>query len=258
MTTTIELTNVSIDFPRHRVFFGPVMASLRNMLRRGGRGGDDTYTALRDVSFTAHSGEVIGVVGKNGAGKSTLLRVIAGIYRPDRGTVRTVDNVLLLAGLSAGFNVHMSGRENIFLYGSILGIPRPRIDELMATIIEFAGLAEFIDQPLRTYSNGMRSRLGFSIASAVVPNVLLIDEVLAAGDADFRDKSAARIKEMVTSAHTVLLASHSMGLLQEVCTRAILVEKSQIVASGPVDEIIARYLGKPLPAPKVVLHAKAN
>lgn len=255
MTTTIELTNVSLEFPRSRVFVGPVLQSIRNMLPFAKGRLNDTYTALRDINFTAGSGEVIGVVGKNGAGKSTLLRVIAGIYRPDRGAIRTSDHVLLLAGLSAGFNVHLSGRENIYLYGSILGIARTKIDAMMESIIEFAGLGDFIDQPLRTYSNGMRSRLGFSIASAVVPNVLLIDEILAAGDADFREKSSARIKEMVTSAHTVLLASHSMSLLSEVCTRAILVEKGQIVASGQVDEIIARYLGKPVAVPKAAQHA---
>lgn len=252
MSTTIELTDVTIAFPRSKVAFGPVLRSVRNMLPFANPSKKDVYVALDAVSFQASSGEIIGVLGNNGAGKSTMLRVVAGIYRPDRGVVRTAANVLLLAGLSAGFNVHLSGRENIFLYGSILGLPRPKLESMVDEIIDFAGLRDFIDQPLRTYSNGMRSRLGFSIASAVVPDVLLIDETLSAGDADFREKSAKRIKEMISSVHTVLLASHNMNLIREVCTRAILVDKGRIVASGPVETLIDYHLKKaPLPGAKV-------
>jgi ABC-type polysaccharide/polyol phosphate transport system ATPase subunit len=252
MTTTVELERVVLHFPRGRVYVGPVLQSVRNMLRFIKRE-DDTFTALRGVSLRASSGEVIGLVGRNGAGKSTLLRVIAGIYRPDEGSVRTARQVLLLAGLSAGFNIHLSGRENIYLYGSILGMSRARIDELYERIVDFAELQEFIDQPLKTYSAGMRSRLGFSIASEVVPDVLLIDESLSAGDAAFVEKSSARIKAMVSGARTVIVASHSMELLRDVCTRAILVERGEIIADGAVDQIIDYHLGvRPLPRLVVV------
>jgi ABC-type polysaccharide/polyol phosphate transport system ATPase subunit len=245
---TIELDAVVLHFPRGRVYVGPVLQSLRNMFRSVNRA-DDTFTALRGVTFRAASGEVIGLVGRNGAGKSTLLRVIAGIYRPDEGAVRTARQVLLLAGMSAGFNIHLSGRENVYLYGAILGMPRARIDELFDRIVDFAELRDFIDQPLKTYSSGMRSRLGFSVATEVVPDVLLIDESLSAGDAAFVEKSSARIKGMVSGAHTVIVASHSMELLRDVCTRAILVDKGQIVADGPVGDIIDYHLGlRPLPA----------
>ncbi|MBK9071870.1 MAG: ABC transporter ATP-binding protein [Myxococcales bacterium] len=248
MTTTIEVERVTLEFPRSKVYIGPILESLRNMFSGGATTRRDTYVALRDVSLRAGSGDIIGVLGHNGAGKSTLLRLIAGIYRPDQGTVRTAASVLLLAGLSAGFNVQLSGRENIFLYGAILGLSRGEILQLQDESIEFAELADFIDQPLRTYSNGMRSRLGFSIASAVVPDVLLIDETLSAGDAAFREKSAARIKTMISSVHTVLLASHNMNLIRDVCTRAILIDRGQLVAEGEVEQIIAYHLKKaPLP-----------
>jgi ABC-type polysaccharide/polyol phosphate transport system ATPase subunit len=245
--TTIEMDRVVLHFPRGRVYVGPILQSFRNMFRPINRA-DDTYTALRGMSFSASNGEIVGLVGRNGAGKSTMLRVIAGIYRPDQGRVRTAGQVLLLAGLSAGFNIHLSGHENIYLYGSILGMPRPRIDELYDTIVDFAELRDFIHQPLKTYSAGMRARLGFSIASETNPSVLLLDETLSAGDAAFVEKSAARIKAMVSGAHTVIVASHAMELLREVCTRAILVEKGEIVADGAVGDIVDYHLGtRPLP-----------
>lgn len=249
MTTTVELKNVVLHFPRGRVYVGPVLQSFRNMFRAINHA-DSTYTALRNVSFEARNGEVIGLLGRNGAGKSTMLRVIAGIYRPDEGTVQTVSNVLLLAGLGAGFTVHLTGRENIYLYGSMLGMPRRRIDELFDSIVEFAELKEFIDQPLKTYSAGMRSRLGFSIACETQPNVLLIDESLSAGDAAFIEKSALRIKNMVAGAQTVIVASHDLGLIRDVCTRAILVEKGKIIANGAVDDVVNLHVsGTPMPEP---------
>lgn len=248
MTTTVELSDVVLHFPRDRVYVGPVLQSFRNMLR-GVNHINSTYTALRNVSFEAKTGEVVGILGRNGAGKSTMLRVIAGIYRPDEGTVRTVSNVLLLAGLGAGFTVHLTGRENIYLYGSMLGMPKRRIDELFDSIVEFAELKDFIDQPLKTYSSGMRSRLGFSIACETHPNVLLIDESLSAGDAAFVEKSAARIKNMVAGAQTVIVASHDLGLIREVCTRAILVEQGKIIANGAVGDVVNCHVsGTPMPA----------
>lgn len=248
MSTTIDVDRVVLHFPRGRVYVGPVLQSLRRMFRPVNHA-DDTFTALRGMSLRAESGEVIGLVGRNGAGKSTLLRVIAGIYRPDEGTVRTAPRVLLLAGLSAGFNIHLSGRENIYLYGSILGMARTRIDELYDSIVDFAELRDFIDQPLKTYSAGMRSRLGFSIATEVVPDVLLLDETLSAGDAAFVEKSSQRIKNMVSGARTVIVASHQLELLHDVCTRALYIDKGEILADGPAKQITDYYLGvTPLPA----------
>ena len=243
----IQLEHVTLAFPRTRVSLGPIEKSLIGLFKR--RPASEThYTALDDVSFTVHQGEVVGLVGKNGAGKSTLLRVVSGIYRPDSGTARIAGKVSLLSGLGAGFNVNLSGRENAYLYGSILGHSRAVMAKLMDGIIEFADLVEFIDQPLRTYSSGMRARLGFATASAVMPEMLLIDEVMAVGDADFKEKSTARINEMMREARTVVIASHSAGLLQKLCSRAVLVEKGRIVMDGDVREVLNTYAGKRQPA----------
>jgi ABC-type polysaccharide/polyol phosphate transport system ATPase subunit len=169
--------------------------------------------------------------------------VIAGIYRPDTGTALTRGRVSLLSGLGAGFNVNLSGRENAYLYGSILGHSRTVMDRLMDSIIDFADIGEFIDQPLRTYSSGMRARLGFATASSVMPETLLIDEVMAVGDSDFKEKSTRRINEMLSEARTVVMASHSNGTMMELCTRAVWVERGRILMSGDVGKVLDAYEG---------------
>ncbi|HTE49594.1 MAG TPA: ABC transporter ATP-binding protein [Kofleriaceae bacterium] len=239
--TTILLDHVTLTFPRSRIKRGLKEGAF---LRSFGIGasGEETFTALDDVSLEVKQGEVLGLVGRNGAGKSTLLRVIAGIYRPDKGVAKRAGQVSLLAGVGVGFHGNMSGRENVYLYGSILGHSPRDIDRMLDGIIEFSGLRDFIDQPLRTYSSGMKTRLGFSVASAVQPEILLIDEVLAAGDAEFRERSTERIKEMVKDAGSVLIASHSLGTIKELCNRAILVQKGKIAASGPPGEVVDAYV----------------
>jgi ABC-2 type transport system ATP-binding protein len=244
--TAILLDRVSLEFPRSPITLGSVERSLLRMVGVGVRR-EPTYTALDDVSLEVKEGEVVGLVGRNGAGKSTLLRVIAGVYRPDRGTAKRAGRVSLLAGLGVGFSGHLSGRENIYMYGAILGHPRRVMDKLLDGIIDFSGLHEFIDQPLRTYSNGMKARLGFSVASATRPEILLIDEVLAVGDADFRTRSTERIKTMMNEAGTVLIASHSLGMIKEVCGRAILVEKGRITADGLPQQVVRAYVGDQMP-----------
>ena len=236
----IDVQNVTLAFRRTRVHLKSFEKTVAGLFRR--RPKEEThYTALNNVSLSVSRGEVVGLIGKNGAGKSTLLRVIAGIYRPDSGTARTRGRVSLLSGLGAGFNVNLSGRENAYLSGSILGRSRTVMDRLMDSIIDFADLGEFIDQPLRTYSSGMRARLGFATASAVLPETLLIDEVMAVGDKDFKEKSTQRIHEMMKEARTVLIASHSTTTMQELCTRAVLVQKGRIVMEGPVDTVLEAY-----------------
>jgi ABC-type polysaccharide/polyol phosphate transport system ATPase subunit len=241
--TTILLEHVTLRFSRTRLTMGSARRSIMRMVGLATRR-EPTFTALDDVSLEVKEGEVLGLVGRNGAGKSTLLRVIAGVYRPDEGTARRAGRVCLLAGLGIGFSGNLSGRENVYLYGTVLGHSRRRMTQLMDEVIEFAGLEEFIDQPLKTYSSGMRARLGFSVATAVKPEILLIDEVLAVGDAEFKKRSAERIREVMNQAGTVLIASHSLGLLQEVCSRAILVERGHITAAGSPEEVITTYLGE--------------
>ncbi len=248
--TTIKLEDVTLEFPRRRVTLEPFGRSLLHLLRGGRRRDKDNFVALNQVSIEVKEGEVLGIVGRNGAGKSTLLRVIAGIYRADSGSAKTLTHPVLLAGFGVGFNVNLSGRENAFLYGSILGHPRPVITDLLPGIIEFSGLADFMDQPLRTYSSGMRARLGFSVATAVQPDILLLDEALGVGDADFRKRSSERIRDMLKDARTVVIASHSFPILTQVCTRAILVDRGKITFRGTLPNVARVYRGEePEPTP---------
>ena len=246
--TTIKLDEVTLKFPSRRVTLEPFGRSLLHLLRGGRRRASDDFIALDKLSLDVKEGEVVGIVGRNGAGKSTLLRVIAGIYKADSGSARTLTHPVLLAGFGVGFNVNLSGRENAYLYGSILGHPRPVIHELLPGIIEFSGIERFIDQPLRTYSSGMRARLGFSVATAVQPDILLLDEALGVGDEEFRARSSERIRDMLKEARTVVIASHSMQILGQVCTRAILVEAGRITYRGSLVNVARVYRGEePLP-----------
>jgi ABC-type polysaccharide/polyol phosphate transport system ATPase subunit len=200
------------------------------------------FWALRHIDVQLSRGESLGVIGPNGAGKSTFLQVLAGIMRPTEGTVIVRGQVSGLLGLGVGFDPELSGIENILLGGAFLGLETRQIEALLPSIVEFADLGQFIDAPLKTYSSGMRARLGFSIATAVDPDILLLDEVLATGDANFRAKSKARVIELVRAAKGVVLVTHDMEWVREYCNRAILLEKGQIVLEGPPDEVTELHL----------------
>lgn len=196
--------------------------------------------AVRGVSLTAFGGEVIGVIGPNGSGKSTLLRALTGLLPVTAGAVYARSQPVLL-GVSAALQSGLSGRRNIVLGCLALGMTRRDVHARMDDIIAFAGLEEFIDMPMRAYSSGMRARLQFAIATAVTPEILLLDEVLAVGDRDFRQKSKQRIRALKESAGTVFLVSHSLGEIRKMCTRAIWLEKGQIVVDGDPAEVTNRY-----------------
>ena len=216
-----------------------VRASVANfVLRRP----PERFWALRHVSFELSHGESLAVIGPNGAGKSTLLQVLAGIMRPTEGTVEVVGHVSGLLGLGVGFDMELSGAENILLGGAFLGIDDAKVQELAPSIVEFADLGQFIDAPLKTYSTGMQARLGFSIATAVDPDILLLDEVLATGDANFREKSKARVIDLVRSAKGVVLVTHDMNWVREYCNRAILLEKGRVVLEGDPEEVVQLHL----------------
>jgi len=202
----------------------------------------ERFWALRHVSMRVPQGESLGVIGPNGAGKSTLLQVLAGIMRPSEGSVEVRGAVSGLLTLGAGFDQELSGRENILLGGAFLGLEDKVTRELMPGIVEFADLGAFIDAPIKTYSAGMRARLGFSIATAVDPDILLLDEVLATGDATFREKSKGRVIELVKSAKAVVLVTHDMNWVQEYCNRAILLEHGQVVVEGTPDDVVNEHL----------------
>ena len=238
--TSIRLEDVHLNFPRTKAFLGSVEQSIGTFLNLR-KSINDSIPALNGVSLDIKEGEVVGVIGRNGSGKSTMLRAISGIYRPDKGRVLCKGKISLLARLGVGFNVNLTGRENIYLSSSILGLSKVEVDALIETIIDFSGIRDFIDQPLRTYSSGMRARLGFAVVSAIKPETLLIDEVLSVGDQEFREVSALRIKEMVKQARTVLIVSHNFNTLREICNRMVLLDKGKIKAIGEPEEVIEAY-----------------
>jgi ABC-type polysaccharide/polyol phosphate transport system ATPase subunit len=203
-----------------------------------GRGQTDQFWALRHLDLRVQRGESLAVIGPNGAGKSTLLQVLAGIIRPSEGAVDVVGHVSGLLTLGAGFDRELTGRDNILLGGAFLGLDDAVTRELLPSIIAYAELGEFIDAPLKTYSSGMRARLGFSIATSVDPDILLLDEVLATGDANFRAKSKARVIEIVGAAKAVVLVTHDMNWVTEYSNRAVLLERGKMVMEGEPAEVV--------------------
>jgi len=200
--------------------------------------------ALRDVELTCREGEVVGVIGPNGAGKSTLCLVLSRILEPDEGTVSVHGKVSTLLSLGAGFNRELSGRDNILLNAAFLGIPRKEIGLRMDAITGFADLGEFIDQPIRFYSNGMRSRLGFAIATALDPEILVLDEVLSVGDRAFQDKSQARIESMMAQSRLIVIVSHATSFLRSVCTHCLWLDRGRVRRYGPAAEVIDAYVAE--------------
>lgn len=201
----------------------------------------DEYWALQDISFEVMPGDRLGIMGFNGAGKSTLLKTVAGVLKPTKGTVKVNGVIAPLIELGAGFDMNYSGRENIFLYGATMGYSRKFIESKYDEIVEFSELGEFIDVPVKNYSSGMRARLGFAIATAVEPEVLILDEVLSVGDARFRKKSENRVKSMFDKGVTVLFVSHNTSQVRNLCNKAILIQKGKIIASGSADEVCDIY-----------------
>ena len=191
-------------------------------------------SGIRDISLEIKQGEVLGIIGRNGSGKSTLLKVMAGVFPPDTGTIATRGTVSLLAGVGVGFHKELTGRENAYLYGALMGRTTEQIDELIEEIQSFAELEHHFDRPIRTYSSGMKSRLGISVATAFKPDLLLIDEVLGVGDVSFRKKSEKRVKDMISESGTVVIVSHSLGLLKTICDRIIVLESGSILHEGDV------------------------
>ncbi len=199
------------------------------------------FWALTDISFEVEEGERLGILGFNGAGKSTLLKVIAGVLKPTKGKVSVNGVIAPLLELGAGFDMNYTGAENIYLYGATMGYSRKYIQERYDEIVEFSELGEFIDVPVKNYSSGMRARLGFAIATAVEPEVLILDEVLSVGDAKFRIKSENKIKSMFDKGVTVLFVSHNTAQVRRLCTKAILLDHGKIIANGDVNEVCDIY-----------------
>lgn len=203
--------------------------------------GSRPFWALRDVSFNVGPGESVAIIGPNGAGKSTLLRLVCGVGRPTTGEVRVKGRVAALLSLGAGFHPHLTGRENLYVSAIVAGLRRRQVKELFDTIVEFAELGDFIDQPLRTYSSGMQMRLGFSVAVHVDPAVMIIDEGLAVGDDHFKRKCLERIESFRRRGKTLLMVTHSMEIVRSFCTRVLWLRRGSVVADGPIDDVLDDY-----------------
>ncbi len=201
----------------------------------------EELTVLDDVSFTIDKGEVVGIVGKNGAGKSTLLKLIAGVLKPTSGKIDTFGNIVPMLELGSGFDQELSGRENVYLNGAILGYSKEFLDSKYQEILEFSELEDFIEMPLRNYSSGMKMRLAFSVATMVRPEILILDEILAVGDGGFQNKSKTRMLELMGGGTTVLLVSHSVDQIEQMCERVIWLEDHRIKMIDKADVVCNAY-----------------
>ena len=199
------------------------------------------FLALKDINFEIKKGERLGVLGLNGSGKSTLLKVVSGVLKPSVGEVKTKGVIAPLLELGAGFSPEYTGRENIYLYGAVLGFTKEFLDEKFDEIVDFSGLGEFIEVPIKNYSSGMKARLGFSIATVVQPDILILDEVLSVGDKKFRVKSENKVMSMFDSGVTVLFVSHSLEQVKRLCDKAIILDSGRLVAQGSVDKVAKIY-----------------
>jgi lipopolysaccharide transport system ATP-binding protein len=202
----------------------------------------DEFWALQDVSFEVPRGEAFGIIGPNGAGKSTVLKLLTKIMRPTAGTCELRGRVGALIEVSAGFHQDLSGRENVFLQGAIMGMKREEVARKFEQIVDFSGVSDFIDTPVRHYSSGMNARLGFSVAAHLDPEILIIDEVLAVGDRAFQQKAYDRIQEIVNRDITVVLVSHQLERVAQLCSHAVLLSQGEVACAGPVDEVISAYV----------------
>ena len=237
--TAIEVDNVSMKFNLSREKVDSLKDYIFKTIKREIQYNE--FWALKNVSFSVEKGDRVGILGLNGAGKSTLLKVISGVFKPTEGHVDKHGKMVPLLELGAGFDPQYTGKENIYLYGAMLGYTKKFIDSKYDEIVEFSELQKFMDVPVKNYSSGMKSRLGFSIATVVEPKILILDEVLSVGDAKFRKKSENKIMSMFDSGVTVLFVSHSLEQVQRLCNKAMILEKGKLIAYGDIDPISEQY-----------------
>ncbi|HXI20830.1 MAG TPA: polysaccharide ABC transporter ATP-binding protein, partial [Gemmatimonadales bacterium] len=245
----LEMDGVYKKFKRGEIYDSLrdlIPAVTRRLLGRRPRDELDAreFWAVHDVSFQVRRGEALGVIGSNGAGKSTMLKLLSGIMRPTRGRLAVHGRLSALIEVSAGFHMDLTGRENIYLNGTILGMTRKEIASRFDQIVAFSGLESFIDTPVKRYSSGMFARLGFSVAAHVDPDILIVDEVLSVGDYVFQQKCMERMRAVIRGGATVIFVSHNLHAVAEMCGRALLLERGRAVSLGPADEVIRTYLSR--------------
>lgn len=238
----VSVKNISLKFKMEQNRANSLKEFCVRWLKRDLKSED--FWALTDVSFDVEKGDVIGIIGHNGAGKSTLLKVISGIMKPTKGMIEAHGNIVPMLELGSGFDMELSGRENIYLNGAILGYSEEFLNEKYDEIVAFSELGNFIEAPLRTYSSGMLARLAFSVACIVEPEILIVDEILSVGDADFQEKSRARMMELMTGGTTVFFVSHSLKQIREMCNKVVWLEHGKIQAIGKTEEICNMYEGE--------------
>lgn len=240
----IVVNNLSKTYPQKpqlmKLREDKFLTYLNKRLFGKGQGKKD-FVALDNISFSVYQGESVGIVGYNGAGKSTLLRVLAGITAPTEGTISIRGNFGELFALNSGFNKDLSGRKNIYLLAAIKGVSEREIEERIDSIIEFSELGDFIDQPVKIYSSGMRGRLGFSILIHLLPDIIFIDEALATGDRKFREKCQNKLGELIRADKTLVLVSHAAEIVKSSCTRAIWLDKGKLIMDGDAKEVVDAY-----------------
>lgn len=238
--TMIEVSDVTMRF---RMNNDKIM-SLKEFVTTAIRGklNYNEFTALSHVTFEVKKGETLGLIGRNGAGKSTLLKIISGILKPTEGAVNVHGNVVPMLELGSGFDFDLTGKENIFLNGAILGYDEEFLREKYDEIVDFSELGKFIEVPIRNYSSGMLARLAFSVAAIVKPEILIVDEILSVGDAEFQAKSRARMMELMGGGTTVLFVSHSMEQIREMCKRVVWLERGQVKMDGGAGEVCGAYV----------------
>lgn len=235
----IEVRNVGVTFKMSSDRVTSMKEYVVQRLKRQYR--VDEFQALTDVSFDVQKGEIVGLIGRNGAGKSTLLKVISGIMKPTSGSVTVRGNIVPMLELGSGFDFDLTGAENIYLNGAVLGYTEEFLKSKYEEIVEFSELGRFINEPIRNYSSGMMARLAFSIATVINPDILIVDEILSVGDAAFQEKSRARMMELMHGGTTVLFVSHSLSQIKEMCGKCVWLEHGCVKMAGPTPEICAAY-----------------
>lgn len=235
----IEVNDVSMMFRLYREQVNSMKEFVIKKVKR--QIAYEEFWALNNISFRVNRGEAIGLVGKNGSGKSTLLKIIAGVLKPTKGTVKIGGTVAPMIELGAGFDMELTAKENVFLNGAILGYPKEMLEENMEKIVEFSELGRFMDVPIKNFSSGMFARLGFAVATIYTPDILIVDEILSVGDWQFQEKCERRIQEMLERGTTLLFVSHSMDQVKEVCNRAILLNQGQMLMDDSVENVWEQY-----------------
>ena len=236
---TIEITNVSLTYRVLKNKSSSLKELFRDVIRRKVR--IQNYVALKDVTFTVDSGEVVAIIGKNGAGKSTLLKILAQVLPPTTGSVKVTGSIAPMIELGAGFHPEMTGTENVLFYSTLMGRDMNRTKSRTQAISEWAGVTDHMDFPLRTFSSGMEARLAFATATDETADVLLIDEVLSVGDADFQLKSGARMNELITKGAAVVLVSHDLSTVRRLAQKTIWLENGVVKMSGPTEQVVTAY-----------------